>query len=201
MYERCCRGEFSNQPSRLHCLYNTTTTAFLKIAPLKMEILNLDPYIILYHDVISDTEIAKFKAMATPVLKRAKVFDKINKTEVLVNRRTSKLSAFDENTNDVTKRVNARVIDMSGFDLKGAEKLQVMNYGLGGHYYPHYDAYNFTGVYDKLKFELYFHYFLFLQATEIVWADGDRIATVLFYVIKLLSFYGYYLLLLLILTF
>ncbi|XP_052856402.1 prolyl 4-hydroxylase subunit alpha-2 isoform X2 [Drosophila gunungcola] len=47
----------SRKPSRLLCRYNTSTTAFTRIAPLKMEELSTDPYMVVFHDVIYDSEI------------------------------------------------------------------------------------------------------------------------------------------------
>lgn len=47
--------------SRLRCRYVTNKSDFLKMAPFKLEQLNLDPIILLYHDVLGDSEIALLK--------------------------------------------------------------------------------------------------------------------------------------------
>ena len=36
-------------------------------------------------------------------------------------------------------KINLRIGAVTGMDLSTAESLQVSNYGLGGHYEPHYD--------------------------------------------------------------
>lgn len=36
-------------------------------------------------------------------------------------------------------RVSQRIEDMTGLSTSTAEELQVVNYGIGGHYEPHYD--------------------------------------------------------------
>lgn len=54
---------------------------------------------------------------------------------------------------------------MSGLTTASAEELQVVNYGIGGHYEPHYDfAFPHEDVFENL-------------------GTGNRIATILFYVI------------------
>jgi prolyl 4-hydroxylase len=51
---------------------------------------------------------------------------------------------------------------MTGLSMETAEQLQVQNYGIGGHYVPHWDH----RLKDQTSFE----------------TDGNRIATMLFYV-------------------
>lgn len=69
LYERLCRNEVGRAASELaplRCRYVTNRSAFLRIAPLKLEEANLQPYIVLYHDVMSDGEIELIKQMAKP---------------------------------------------------------------------------------------------------------------------------------------
>lgn len=56
---------------------------------------------------------------------------------------------------------------MTGLNMKAAESLQVVNYGIGGHYEPHTDYIPHQNAFPGYK--------------------GDRIATVLFYVRRLLQ--------------
>ncbi|XP_061396397.1 prolyl 4-hydroxylase subunit alpha-1-like [Musca vetustissima] len=162
-YELGCRGLYDNKPSQLYCIYNTTTSAFLRIAPLKMEILRLEPYMVLFHDIISDQEILDLQTLARPNLKRATVYSKSESKSVVADKRTSKFSWFQDNTSNTTIRLNQRIRDMTGFDIQGSEMLQVMNYGLGGHYDTHFDFFNVS------------------DTSEVVQLNGNRIATVLFY--------------------
>ncbi|XP_061396375.1 prolyl 4-hydroxylase subunit alpha-2-like [Musca vetustissima] len=162
-HEKGCRGQFGNRPSRLYCIYNTTTSAFLRLAPLKMEIVNMDPYMVIYHDVMSDKEIDELQNLAKPKLHRARVYNHDDGKAIAIQRRTSKFSWFKDNFSNTTMRINQRIRDMTGFDISGSELLQVANYGLGGHYDGHYDFFNVS------------------DSTEVVRLHGDRIATVLFY--------------------
>ncbi|XP_064549509.1 prolyl 4-hydroxylase subunit alpha-2 [Drosophila montana] len=161
-YERGCRGQFPTQ-SKLHCVYNSTNSPFLRLAPLKTELLALDPYMVLYHDVITPSEIRELQHLAVPTLKRATVFNQQMGRNTVVKTRTSKVTWLTDSLNPLTVRLNRRISDMTGFDLYGSEMLQVMNYGLGGHYDLHFDYFNATIAKDLTKL------------------NGDRIATVLFY--------------------
>lgn len=60
----------------------------------------------------------------------------------------------------VIKKLDARIEDMTGLSTISAERLQIVNYGIGGQYEPHFDFYN-----QKYKMK-----------------RGNRIATILFYV-------------------
>ena len=63
-----CRGKHNETlevaRSNLKCRYNQENSAFLKIAPLKEEELYDDPKILLYRDVLYDSEIEKLKSWA-----------------------------------------------------------------------------------------------------------------------------------------
>ncbi|XP_037728386.1 prolyl 4-hydroxylase subunit alpha-1 [Drosophila subpulchrella] len=162
-YQMGCRGQFpASTDGRLHCRYNSTTSPFLILAPLKMELVGLDPYMVLYHDVLSAKEIEELQGMATPGLKRATVFQASSGRNEVVKTRTSKVAWFPDSFSPLTLRLNARITDMTGFNLHGSEMLQLMNYGLGGHYDKHYDFFNQTN-------------------SNLTAMSGDRIATVLFY--------------------
>nr|XP_044251579.1 prolyl 4-hydroxylase subunit alpha-2 [Drosophila takahashii] len=162
-YQMGCRGQFpASTDARLHCRYNTTTSPFLTLAPFKMELVGLDPYMVLYHDVLSEKEIRELQGMATPGLKRATVFQASSGRNEVVKTRTSKVAWFPDSFSPLTKRLTARITDMTGFNLVGSEMLQLMNYGLGGHYDKHYDYFNQIN-------------------SNLTAMSGDRIATVLFY--------------------
>lgn len=65
LYQSVCRGDSkskSNTPFR--CRYVTNKSAFLKIAPLKLEEISLDPYIVLYHEAMYEKEIEVIKNIA-----------------------------------------------------------------------------------------------------------------------------------------
>jgi prolyl 4-hydroxylase len=53
--------------------------------------------------------------------------------------RISKSSWLQANQDPKIDAINKRVKAITGLDIDTAEELQVVNYGLGGHYEPHFD--------------------------------------------------------------
>lgn len=104
---------------------------------------------VLYHDVITPSEIRELQYLAVPTLKRATVFNQKIGRNTVVKTRTSKVTWLTDSLNPLTARLNRRISDMTGFDLYGSEMLQVMNYGLGGHYDLHFDYFNATIVSER----------------------------------------------------
>ncbi|XP_037950136.1 prolyl 4-hydroxylase subunit alpha-1 [Teleopsis dalmanni] len=166
-YEMLCRGELKQSPSDLRplrCRYVTNNVPFLKIGPLKLEEAFLAPYIVIYHDAIFDNEIELVKKMARPRFRRATVQNSITGELETANYRISKSSWLKTDEDPVIAKIVQRTADMTGLDMETAEELQVVNYGIGGHYEPHFD---FARREEVRAFEG-------LNA-------GNRIATVLFY--------------------
>lgn len=59
-YEKLCRGEFKSDPvmeSKLYCYYKKDNP-FLRIAPFKVEILRFDPLVVLFKEVVHDSEVS-----------------------------------------------------------------------------------------------------------------------------------------------
>lgn len=67
-YERMCRNDYPQDQAmlaKLQCRYKSDT-AFLKLAPIKYEEASLAPYIVLFHEVMADSEIEVIKQLAKP---------------------------------------------------------------------------------------------------------------------------------------
>lgn len=76
LYEAVCRGTAKASPRQMapfRCRFVTNKSPFLKIAPLKLEEISLDPYIVLYHDVMYDAEIDVIKSMSKSKVQFKKV--------------------------------------------------------------------------------------------------------------------------------
>lgn len=72
-------------------------------------------------------------------LKRATVQNyKTGELEV-ANYRISKSAWLKESEHPIVGKLSRRIEDMTSLTTETAEELQVVNYGIGGHYEPHYD--------------------------------------------------------------
>lgn len=141
LYELACRGELKQDDeflSQLSCRYVENDVPFLKIAPLKLEEVSHDPFIVVYHEVMFDSEIEIIKRMAKPRFKRATVQNhKTGELEV-AHYRISKSAWLKDEEHEVVRNIVQRTADMTGLTMETSEELQVVNYGIGGHYEPHY---------------------------------------------------------------
>jgi prolyl 4-hydroxylase len=163
-YLEMCRGGASADMS-LTCNYESSNTPFLKLAPLKVEVLHKAPQILMFHDVLSNKEIGLLKKQAKPPLERSKVFNvQTNRTENS-SKRLSKEARIESKKNEPVTIIGERVAAMTGLSLVTAEELQLANYGVGGYYEAHHD---FVSASEQAAFEAP--------------VSGNRVATVLFYV-------------------
>lgn len=164
-HEPLCRGDYqrpASETSLLYCQYHTGSSSFLRLAPLKEEVLNLDPLITVYHDAVSNREISQLIELAKPRISRATVRD--DGEHLVSNARTSQSAWLDAGDDRVVTTLDRRVGDMTGgLRQQSYEMLQVNNYGVGGHYVAHHDWAMEAVPYAGL-------------------GVGNRIATVMFYV-------------------
>ncbi|XP_037727403.1 prolyl 4-hydroxylase subunit alpha-2 [Drosophila subpulchrella] len=166
-YSLTCSGHWKLTPKEerhLRCGYVTETHPFLWIAPLKAEELFQDPLLVLYHDVIYQSEIDVIRQLTNNRLIRATIIG--NNTSVVSNVRTSQFTFIPASAHKVLATIDQRVADMTNMNMKYAENHQFANYGIGGHYGQHMDWFYPTAFENKL-----------VSSPEM----GNRIATVLFY--------------------
>ncbi|NWT61022.1 P4HA3 hydroxylase, partial [Erythrocercus mccallii] len=161
-------GPFPLQPApeqlpHLSCSYETNSSPYLLLQPAKKEMVRIQPYVALYHDFITDAEAETIKGLAGPWLQRSVVAsgEKQQKAEY----RISKSAWLKDTADPVVRALDGRIAAVTGLDLRPpyAEYLQVVNYGLGGHYEPHFDHAT------SLKSPLY------------RMKSGNRIATIMIY--------------------
>ncbi|XP_022217617.2 prolyl 4-hydroxylase subunit alpha-2 [Drosophila obscura] len=123
-----CLGLFPPIRNR-SCHYESTRTAFLRLAPLKVELLSLDPYIAVYHDAIYDTEIRRVMTLPVHTLKGPPRYR---------DRREYNLK-FTTVYEDANSQLNQRIRDMTGEEVKEDKDFSIYNYGIGGYIRYHVD--------------------------------------------------------------
>ncbi|XP_017845839.1 prolyl 4-hydroxylase subunit alpha-1 isoform X2 [Drosophila busckii] len=174
-YFKHCRSSFQNPTTRLTCFYHGNATAFLRIAPFKVEQISgyPNPLAYIYHDVLYESEMLRLEQISEYSLDRTEVDDVSEKTISPFRTASGRwLSRYDSDYVDpfLFLRLQQRVVDMTGLRLDSEinESMQLLRYGFGGHYDLHSDANNEENAENMKGFEkTYF---------------DDRIATVLFYV-------------------
>lgn len=157
-----CRGEIITPieiTSKLVCYYETNgKNPYLLLAPFKVEEAYKKPRILIFHDVITDSEIATIKKLAHPRVsfffiskdmylqfvlylqfRRATVQNSLTGELQTAQYRISKSAWLKEGEHKYVADVCRRVSDMTNLTVETAEELQVVNYGIGGHYEPHFD--------------------------------------------------------------
>ncbi|EDW15494.1 uncharacterized protein Dmoj_GI24862 [Drosophila mojavensis] len=167
LYRHTCNGHIRPTPSelrQLRCGYMTETHPFLLLAPLKVEELSHDPLLVLFHDVIYQSEIDTLMRLAKNKIHRATVTG--HNSSVVSNARTSQFTFLPKTRHKVLRTIDQRVADMTDLHLEYAEDHQLANYGIGGHYAQHMDWF----------------YPITFETKQVSNPEmGNRIGTVLFY--------------------
>ncbi|XP_075448870.1 prolyl 4-hydroxylase subunit alpha-3 isoform X3 [Ascaphus truei] len=143
LYEGLCQTLGSqpmlHQNPRMLCSYDTNKSPHLMLQPMKKEIVSLQPYVVLYHDFVSDLEAEKIKEIAAPWLQRSVVAS--GEEQSKVEYRISKSAWIKDTAHPVIRKMDFQIAALTGLNAQApyAEYLQVVNYGIGGHYEPHFD--------------------------------------------------------------
>ncbi|XP_060795464.1 prolyl 4-hydroxylase subunit alpha-1a isoform X3 [Neoarius graeffei] len=143
-YEQLCRGEgirlTPRKQSRLFCrFYDNNRHPYYVLGPVKQEDEWDQPRIVRFHSIISEREMEKVKELAKPRLRRATISNPVTGVLETAHYRISKSAWLAAYEHPVVDRINQRIQDITGLDVRTAEELQVANYGVGGQYEPHFD--------------------------------------------------------------
>ncbi|XP_074535932.1 prolyl 4-hydroxylase subunit alpha-3 isoform X2 [Halichoeres trimaculatus] len=142
-YERLCQTQGSEQMHfknpRLFCDFFTNGNPRLLLLPVRREVLSLQPYVVLYHDFITEKEAEDIKALAQTGLRRSVVAS--GEKQATAEYRISKSAWLKDSAQSTAAKLDERISTVTGLNAKHpyGEYLQVVNYGIGGHYEPHYD--------------------------------------------------------------
>ncbi|XP_054901728.1 prolyl 4-hydroxylase subunit alpha-3 isoform X2 [Poeciliopsis prolifica] len=143
-YERLCLTQGSQpmhfENPRLFCdLFTNNNSPALILQPVRREVLSLQPHVELYHDFLTDTEADDIKKLAQPGLKRSVVA--AGEKQETADYRISKSAWLKGSEGSTVERLDRRISVVTGLNVTHpyGEFLQVVNYGIGGHYEPHFD--------------------------------------------------------------
>lgn len=175
-YMALCRGERLRtiaEESRLICRLETRNEPYFFLKPLKVEVRSLEPYVVQFHDLLTGSQTDVLRQIAEPKLARSMV-QAGKGSEVVSVSRTSQNAWVGPHDHPLMTKIYKLVQAVSGLstdvDSGHAEIVQIANYGMGGHYTPHFDYL----LVDKDEEELKYVHPKELDA-------GDRTATLMFY--------------------
>ncbi|KAK4318236.1 hypothetical protein Pmani_001203 [Petrolisthes manimaculis] len=146
-YTYYCRGLHQKaQHSLLRCHVGNRGSHYLTLQPVRYEELHHDPDLTIFYDVISDAEIEQLKGIASQMLKRSCVGTGTGQPD---ETRVSQTAWVPNNTSHVLPIINRRIDAITNLfvyegDLynRAAEVLQMVNYGIGGHFTLHHDDFD-----------------------------------------------------------
>lgn len=166
-YEKLCRGESRSlskrEQSKLKCWFRKRHP-LLRIKPQKVERLWVKPEILLFHDFVNKRQSKWIKDTAHPILKRATIQDPITGKLRYADYRVSKSAWLSSDAYQEVRNLRKHADAVTGLDMDFSEHLQIANYGIGGHYEPHFDhARDDEDAFTRLNM-------------------GNRIATLLIYI-------------------
>ena len=124
-----------------------------------------EPDIVVFGHLLSDSECDALIESARPRLSRSLTVDTRTGGEELNESRTSMGMFFDRGENEVVRRVEARIAKLLGWPEKNGESLQILRYGMGAEYKPHYDYFDPTEE----------------GTPSIIQRGGQRVATLIMY--------------------
>jgi len=183
-HRQLCQGRElrpASVTSKLYCMYSKGGHHFYTIGPLKVEVVSLTPYIALIRGLMLPEEPHLITSMAGPSLRRSATVD-YNGKQAVDDARLSEQTWIAEWESPLLSQISKRLgifLNLDAFSpivhspnmsaaADSAEIFQVANYGLGGHFAPHFDS-----LLKDLPSESPVH-----KEPNLV-QEGDRIATVM----------------------
>ncbi|KAL3876426.1 hypothetical protein ACJMK2_034275 [Sinanodonta woodiana] len=178
-YEALCRGDVIRHisvTSRLKCYLRDTIIPFYKG---KEEVLNFDPRLSIFHDVIHESERRETQTSAVNFLQRSRTVGEEagDPNYTIIKIRQSQTAWMCDKDHSPIRKLSKRVEILTGLSTSQletmfhAEDMQVVNYGIGGMYEAHKDYFEYPLSELKIRD---------LDPLELR-GSGDRLATWLFY--------------------
>ena len=99
----------------------------------------VDPRIVVFGKLLSDAECDEMVALARARLVRSETVQTVTGSSEVNEARTSQGMFFDRGEHPVCKRIETRIAALLNWPIENGEGLQVLHYGPGAEYRPHYD--------------------------------------------------------------
>ncbi|SFZ79419.1 2OG-Fe(II) oxygenase [Chitinimonas taiwanensis] len=97
------------------------------------------PQVLVLDDVLSTEECAEVIARSQAKLRRSTTVDPSSGAEQVIAQRSSEGTFFALCEDEFIARLDARIARLMGWPLENGEGLQILRYGVGGEYRPHFD--------------------------------------------------------------
>src|SRR5690606_37095546 len=100
------------------------------------------PHVVVFDNVFTHAECDALVAEARPRMQRASAVDSALGGSRTDGRRTSELTAIHRQSSPLVARLDTRIAQLTGVPVSRGEPLQVMRYGVGAEYQPHFDYFH-----------------------------------------------------------
>lgn len=113
----------------------------------------LHPRVVVFGGFLSDAECDELVATARPRLRRSSTLDLQTGEDTAHEHRTSQGMAFQRGQTPLCARIERRIATLLDWPVENGEGLQVLRYGVGAEYRPHYDYFDpaFPGTAATLR--------------------------------------------------
>ena len=117
---------------------------FVDVGDRQVEVLLeiASPRIVLFGNLLSREECEALIAAAEPRMARSKTVETKTGGEEVNASRTSEGMFFQRGENAIVKKLEARIAKLVNWPLENGEGLQILHYGPGAEYKPHYDYFD-----------------------------------------------------------
>ena len=100
------------------------------------------PRIVLFGGLLSAEECDEMVRLATPKLTRSTVVNAATGAYDVHEARTSRGTHFERGENDLVRRIEARIAELTSLPVENGEPIQILHYLPGAEYKPHFDYFD-----------------------------------------------------------
>jgi prolyl 4-hydroxylase len=100
------------------------------------------PRVVLFGGLLSAEECDEMVRLATPKLTRSTVVNAATGAYDVHEARTSRGAHFERGENELVRRIEARIADLTSLPVENGEPIQILHYVPGAEYKPHFDYFD-----------------------------------------------------------